>query len=149
MPNSIEIKPKLERRLRKEQIIWLTTVRADGTPQPTPVWFLWEACPDPEHSEGERNGTFLIYTQPNAHKLRNIAHNPRVALNLNSDESGGEVAIFTGEARIDETTPPANKVAAYVKKYRQGIAEIDMTPDRMAQEYCVAIRVIPTRVRAF
>jgi Pyridoxamine 5'-phosphate oxidase len=31
-----------ERRLRTEPIVWLTTVRADGRPQSSPVWFLWD-----------------------------------------------------------------------------------------------------------
>ena len=30
------------RRLREEPIIWLTTVRGDGLPQPSPVWFHWD-----------------------------------------------------------------------------------------------------------
>ena len=43
---------RVERRLRDEYLVWLTTVRADGLPQPSPVWFLWD---------GE---TVLIYSQP-------------------------------------------------------------------------------------
>ena len=33
---------RAERRLREEQIIWMTTVRSDGQPQSVPVWFFWE-----------------------------------------------------------------------------------------------------------
>ena len=29
-------------RLRGEQVAWLTTVRADGQAQSSPVWFLWD-----------------------------------------------------------------------------------------------------------
>ena len=29
-------------RLENEHVVWLTTVAADGTPQPSPVWFLWD-----------------------------------------------------------------------------------------------------------
>ena len=29
-------------RLREDAVIWLTTVAANGTPQPNPVWFLWD-----------------------------------------------------------------------------------------------------------
>jgi predicted pyridoxine 5'-phosphate oxidase superfamily flavin-nucleotide-binding protein len=39
----IEIPPQIAERLAKEQIIWLTTSKADGTPLPNPVWFLWNA----------------------------------------------------------------------------------------------------------
>ncbi len=31
---------RAERRLREEEIAWLTTVRSDAQPQSVPVWFL-------------------------------------------------------------------------------------------------------------
>ena len=68
-----EFGTRVAQRLQQEGIIWLTTVRGDGTPQPSPVWFLWD---------GE---TFLIYSQPGAPKVRNIARSPKVALHLNGD----------------------------------------------------------------
>jgi len=130
-----EISPKVAVRLRRELVIWLTTVRADGMPQPTPVWFLWDG------------DTFLIYSKPNARKLRNIAHDSKVALNLNCDEWGSKVVVSTGEASLDQAALPVNRNPAYMRKYREGIKQIDMTPDSMASEYSVAIRVKPTRVR--
>jgi PPOX class probable F420-dependent enzyme len=126
---------KLNERLRDEMVIWLTTVREDGMPQPTPVWFVWD---------GE---TFLIFSQPDTRKLRNIAHNPRAALNLNSDRVGDEVAVITGEAWIEREALPANRVPAYLTKYNEGIAQIGMTPKSFADEYSVAIRVRPGHVR--
>ena len=130
-----EISPKVAVRLRRELVIWLTTVRADGMPQPTPVWFLWDG------------DTFLIYSKPNARKLRNVAHDSEVALNLNCDEWGSKVVVSTGEASLDQAALPVNRNPAYMRKYREGIKQIDMTPDSMASEYSVAIRVKPTRVR--
>jgi PPOX class probable F420-dependent enzyme len=130
-----EISPKVAVRLRRELVIWLTTVRADGMPQPTPVWFLWDG------------DTFLIYTKPNARKLRNIAHDSRVALNLNCDEWGSKVVVIAGEASHDQAAPPVNRNPAYMRKYREGIKQIEMSPDSMASEYSVAIRVKPIRVR--
>ncbi len=65
-----------ERRLRTERIGWLTTVSADGTPQPNAVWFLWDG------------GTLLMYSIPKQAKLANIARNPHVALNLDSKKQG-------------------------------------------------------------
>jgi PPOX class probable F420-dependent enzyme len=104
-------------------------------PQPTPVWFLWDG------------DTFLIYSKPNARKLRNLAHDPKVALNLNSDEWGSEVVVITGEASLDQAAPPVHSNKAYVRKYREGIAQIGLTPESMASEYSVAIRVNPIHVR--
>jgi PPOX class probable F420-dependent enzyme len=124
-------------RLDKERIIWLTTVRADGTPQPSPVWFL------------RIDQTVLIYSQLNKQKLRNIAQNSKVALNFNSDQGGGAIAIITGEAQIDPQAPPADQISAYLEKYRAAIANIGITPAGFAQTYSVAIRVTPTSLRGF
>jgi len=132
---SIEIGPHLKQRLMEEKVAWLTTVRADGVPQPTPIWFLWQ------------EGTFLIYSKPDARKVRNIRQNPHVAINFNTDEWGEHVVVFRGDGTEDEGAPPADQVAAYLDKYRQGIADLEMTPESMAREYSVAIRVKPQSVR--
>ena len=134
---STEIGANAIRRLNEELIIWLTTVRPDGMPQPTPVWFLWD---------GE---TFLIYSQPNAKKVRNLTQNPKVALNLNSNAEGDDVLIIFGQAQIDPGAPLAYLNPAYLEKYRQGIMNIDMTPESMSSEYSTVIRIIPERVRSF
>ena len=132
---SIEISPHLKQRLVEEKVAWLTTVRADGEPQPTPIWFLWQ------------EGTFLIYSKPDARKVRNICQNHHVALNFNTDEEGEHVVVFRGEATVEEGAPPADRVAGYLDKYRQGIIDLEMTPESMAREYSVAIRVKPQSVR--
>lgn len=126
---------QVERRLRNEETIWLTTVRADGQPQSVPVWFLWDGA------------TFLIYSRPANQKLKNIARNPRVGLNLNSDAYGNQIVRVEGTAEIVPDAPPAIAVPAMLEKYRAGIARIGMSPERFAQAYSVAIRVTPSRFR--
>ncbi|GAC66533.1 pyridoxamine 5'-phosphate oxidase family protein [Gordonia soli] len=91
--SSIEISPRVAERVADEQVIWLTTVDTDGRPVPTPVWFLW--------SDDE----VLVFSRPDTPKLRNIGENDRVALNLNSSSSGGDVAVLTARARIDPDGP--------------------------------------------
>jgi len=132
-----EFGQRVQRRLFQEAVIWLTTVDPDGSPQPRPVWFLWD---------GE---AVLIYSQPGAHKLRHIEKNPQVALNFNSDEEGGDVVVILGHAEIQKPSTPANQVSAYLEKYRGGIAGIEMTPESFSQEYSIAIRVKPERLRGF
>lgn len=134
---STEFGARVHQRLQQEELIWLTTVRADGTPQPSPVWFYWDGQ------------TLLIYSQPNKPKLRNIAQNPTVALNFNSDADGGDIVVITGQARIEENGPAATDVTPYLEKYRDAIQGIDMTPEAMAQSYSVVIRITPTSVRGF
>ena len=132
---AVEVKPELERLLRKEKIAWLTTMRSDGTPLPAPVWFLWQ------------DSRFLIYSQPKAKRIRNIANNPRVAINLNTDLSGNRVVVVTGMASVDASAVPANEIPAYIEKYHEGILQINMTPESMAKEYSTAIYVTPIWIR--
>jgi PPOX class probable F420-dependent enzyme len=126
---------RVAERLDKEQVIWLTTIDSKGMPQPKPVWFLWDGQ------------SFLIYSEPQAHKVAHIARQPKVALTLNSDEWGNNVVIFTGEASLAAEGPPANEVADYVTKYREGMASINLTPEQFAEGFSTAIRVKPVSLR--
>ncbi|HYZ10967.1 MAG TPA: TIGR03667 family PPOX class F420-dependent oxidoreductase [Actinomycetota bacterium] len=124
-----------EERLRSDIIIWLTTVRADGQPQSTPVWFLWE------------DGTFLIYSRPGMPKLENITANPKVSLHLRGTETGGDVVTFDGTAELLRDGPPADQVPEYVSKYREEMEGYSWTPAKFAELYSEPIRVTPTEAR--
>jgi PPOX class probable F420-dependent enzyme len=127
---------RVAERLDREQIVWLTTVGPTGTPQPNPVWFRWDGS------------GFLIFSQPDRPKLRNIARNPRVALHFNSTESGGEVVVFGGAAQL-EPAVDADEIAAYLDKYESGLAGLSMTGEQFRAEYSVPLRVVPDRLRGF
>ena len=45
--------------------------------------------------------------------------------------------------------PPVHQAAAYLAKYREGIAGLGMSPEQMAAEYSTALRITPTRVRVY
>jgi PPOX class probable F420-dependent enzyme len=124
---------RASKRLREDYVVWLTTVSLDGTPQPNPVWFYWDGkeC--------------LIYSQPSAHKIRNIARNPKVALNFHADDDGGDVIVLTGTASLDRNPPQHDP--RYIQKYREQIPKIGLTPESLASTYSVLIRVQPTRLR--
>jgi PPOX class probable F420-dependent enzyme len=128
---------RADRRLRSEQVAWLTTVRADGQAQSTPVWFLWDGA------------TFLLYSQPDAQKVRNLATNPRVSLHLSDDGSGGDVVTFEGAASVEPGTPRADRVDGYLTKYRAAIDALGYEPGPFARTYSTPIRIRPTRVRVW
>jgi PPOX class probable F420-dependent enzyme len=130
-----EFGQRVSRRLEEERIIWLTTVGDDGTPQPRPVWYLWDGQ------------TILIYSRPNTAKLRHIATNPFVALHFDGDGDGGDIMVLTGEAIITAGAPPADQNQAYVEKYGWGFERIKQTAAQFARNYSVAIRVRPLRLR--
>ena len=124
-------------RLRAEPVAWLTTVRADRQAQSSPVWFLWDG------------DTFLLYSQPDAQKVRNATANPRVSLHLNDDGQGDDVVTFEGEATVEPDTPRADRVDGYLTKYQTAIAALGYEPGPFARTYSTPIRVRPTRVRVW
>lgn len=134
---STEFGQRVEQRLADEHVVWLTTVRPDGTPQPSPIWFIWEG------------DTVLVYSEPGKPKVRNIESNPKVALSFNTTPYGENVVVITGEAVIDASGPSANDNDAYVEKYREGMASINLTPETFASSYSVPIRIQIQRVRGF
>jgi PPOX class probable F420-dependent enzyme len=128
----------VKRHLHDQYVIWLTTVDSNLTPQPRPVWFIWE------------QDSFLVFSQAKAHKVAHIKRSPKVALHFNTDESGDKhVIVFTGEASIDTDSPPAHLVPAYFEKYGDGIATMDMTPEAFSREYSIPLRIRPAEVRGW
>jgi PPOX class probable F420-dependent enzyme len=91
----------------------------------------------------------LIYSQPNTLKVRNIQRSARVALSFDGDKRGGDIIVMTGDARLAPNEPPAHRVPAYVAKYRDRIERNSWTPESFAQDYSVAIRVTPAKLRGF
>jgi PPOX class probable F420-dependent enzyme len=134
---STELGARVGKRLRDEQIVWLTTTGADGTPQPSPLWFLWN---------GE---TVVVFSEPKTPKVRNIGRTPRVALNFNTDEYGGDVAVITGTAAIDLSSPTAAELDAYLTKYAEGLKSLGWSLDDMRARYSTVLRITPEKLRGF
>jgi PPOX class probable F420-dependent enzyme len=124
----------LDRRLRQEEVIWLTTVASDGTPHPNPVWFCWD---------GQE---IIIYSQPGAHRIRNLQQNPKVALNLQgAGPMGEDVVVIYGVAKMDPQYRSPH--SGYARKYQKYLPEMNLTQEQLAASYSVEIRIKPTRVR--
>jgi len=132
---STEFGQRAYKRLSDEEVIWLTTTDNQGNPQPRPVWFLWN---------GE---SVLIFSQPQAHKVAHIKIHPRVALNLDSANSGEDIVVLLGEAQIDRAPVSQAEMESYIEKYRQGLVSINMTESEFKDSYSTTIRVTPTHLR--
>ncbi|HEY3606382.1 MAG TPA: TIGR03667 family PPOX class F420-dependent oxidoreductase [Pseudonocardiaceae bacterium] len=126
-------------RLTTEKIIWLTTVSQDGTPQPNPVWFLYDFD----------NDSVLIYNRPAAHRLNHIRHRPRLSLNLNSNAGGGGILVITGDAARVEDVPTPHENPDYLAKYEADMARVSGSPANFGASYPVAVRIQVTSVRGF
>jgi PPOX class probable F420-dependent enzyme len=124
-------------RLATEPIGWLTTIRADGVPQSSPVWFV------------VHEAAIYIRSQPNAAKLRNISTHPAVGFHLDGDGNGGDIVIMEATAEVlDE--PPPGLMNAYLTKYDQLIrTRMGATPEQLETQFSSTIRITPRRVRAW
>ena len=133
---SREFDQRVSRRLSDEEIIWLTTTDSQGVPQPRPVWFLWD---------GE---TILLFSQPQAYKVAHIQENSRVALNLNSTFTGGDVVVLIGQAEFIDGPVPSEEMEAYLEKYARGLERINMTEKELKDSH-IAIRIRPLQFRDY
>ena len=105
--------PELARRLGTERNAWLCTLRADGSPHVTPVWFvhLFDAF---WVGSGERNV-----------KVRNVVRDPRVSLAL---EGGDAPYVAEGRARVHRGTLREDVLAAISAKYDGWGAGVEIEP---------------------
>ena len=128
-------------RLRAEEMIWLTTVRADGQPQTSAVWFHWDGK------------DFLLVSQPTSAKLRNLAGDARVSLNLNGTGYGADLVIVEGEAELvpdyaSGPWPEPARVDAYYAKYERTLREVlKSSPTEMSGAFSTALRITPRHWR--
>jgi PPOX class probable F420-dependent enzyme len=136
--STTEFGQRVQQRLTDEPVCWFTTVTPAGQPMAIPIWFLWQ-----------EDETVLIYSQDNTVKLRNIRANPKVSVNLNSNEWGGDIIRLEGKAEIPANYPAANDVPAFIEKYHQRMASIPDTPEGYAAMFSVPILVRPEKLRGF
>jgi PPOX class probable F420-dependent enzyme len=82
-------KPQRERFLRGRYVAVLTTLGADGTPVPTPIWYLY------------RDGSFYFRTASNAVKAENVRRDPRVSICVQDERAPYKAVVAYGRAQID------------------------------------------------
>lgn len=90
-------------RLAGERNVWLCTVRPNGTPHVTPVWFVYQ---------GE---TWWIGSSERNLKTRNIVAEPRVSLALADADTP---VVAEGRAIVHRDGFPDDVVVAFANKYQ-------------------------------
>jgi PPOX class probable F420-dependent enzyme len=124
---------RIERMLRSQRVIWLSTASADGTPHLVPIWFSWD---------GE---TVLVASKPGAKKVRNLRANPTAMLALGEPDEDFDVGMFEGAAELLDRPAAAVLPAGHLAKYRDQMAAIGLTPAEFLATYSQVIRIRPTR----
>jgi F420H(2)-dependent biliverdin reductase len=105
---SLTLTPEVEEKLEKQQTIWFGSVRPDGKPHLTPVWFAWH------------EGKLYIGIDPNSVKSHNLRRNPWVVLAL---EDGSHPVICEGRAEFIKPPLPESLSAAFFGKYEWDLAK--------------------------
>ena len=94
---------EVQDRLANERFYWLATVHADGRPHVRPVLAVWV------------DGALYSSTNPTARKGRNLAHDPRCAVTVRTDDLDVVVEGTAGRVTDEETL--ARVATAYRSKY--------------------------------
>ena len=96
-----------EQRLKKSHNYWITTVKHDGSSQPSPhtmvVWGLWQ------------DGRLLFSTGSKSRKARNLGQNPNCVV---CTELAHEAVIVEGVAEIADVAARLKFIPVYGKKYK-------------------------------
>lgn len=128
---------RVARRLRDEPLAWFTIVDAAGTPQPAPVWFLWD----------DASASALVYSHGEAKRLKHLQSRSRVALHLDGDGGGGDIVVLTGVAEEAPDEPSVDRNPGYLAKYGDQITGGWQTAENFATIYSVPLRIHVRRVR--
>jgi PPOX class probable F420-dependent enzyme len=133
---------RVRARLQHDSVIWIVTVGADGRPQPNPVGF----CRD----GGADSTEFVIYSRPDAHRLKHLRERPdKVSLHFDSDGHGEDIVVLHGRVEVDDDHPASKDWPAHVEKYGSEIARVFGSIAKFSETFPVALRVTITGVRGF
>jgi PPOX class probable F420-dependent enzyme len=121
--------------LDEERVVWLSTVRPDGTPHLVPTWFLWD---------GE---ALVVFSKPGAAKVRNLRSNPRLMIAVGDPEDDFSVGLIEAVATgMDESVRVPD---AFFTKYAGELAQGRLDRATFEALYTQAIRIVPTRYLAW
>jgi PPOX class probable F420-dependent enzyme len=117
---AVEFTQEVSGRLESDKYGWLTTVAKSGQPVPRLVWFYFDGT------------DVIIYTEPDAAKVRHIKAHPRVSLNLDSDGNGSGIIVVGGTAAVDAEGVDPQQDERYQAKYGEYAASLGFTAEFLA-----------------
>lgn len=123
-----ELTQEVSDRLSSDHYAWLTTVAKSGQPVPRLIWFYFDGT------------DVIVYSEPNAAKVRHIRNHPRVSLNLDSDGNGAGIIVVGGDATVDAEDTDPLKDEHYRAKYGDLAASFGFTEEFLAA-YSTRLRI--------
>jgi PPOX class probable F420-dependent enzyme len=92
-------------------------VAKSGQPVPRLIWFYFDGS------------DVIVYSEPNAAKVRHIKNQPRVSMNLDSDGNGAGIIIVGGNAAVDAEGANPLKDERYRAKYGEYATSLGFTEE--------------------
>ncbi|RAV17219.1 TIGR03667 family PPOX class F420-dependent oxidoreductase [Mycolicibacterium sp. GF69] len=117
---AVELTQEVSERLTNDKFGWLTTVAKSGQPVPRLIWFYFDG------------NDLIVYSEPDAAKVRHIRNHPRVSLNLDSDGNGSGVIAVGGTATVDAEGVDPQQDERYQAKYGDYAASLGFTAEFLA-----------------
>lgn len=135
-PHRVMDAPAVDAFLAEPRHGLLATVRADGSPQLSPVWFL------------PSDGDFYLGVSPTAAKARNIARDPRVALSVDAGHPDARSVTVYGSISIVDAAPADTRSLQWrlARRYLSSDGEADAYLGRAGA--LVLLRLVPDRILA-
>ena len=130
MPN---VSASVDRFLRERPTATLATIRRDGSPQLSVLWYLWEP------------GEFVMSTVNTTAKWHNLRRDPRCSVCVEEPESGRMVVAY-GSATLDDGNV-RHATRELVSRYYATSQETDAHIERIfSTDDRVLIRLVPTQL---
>ncbi len=117
---AVEFTQEVSDRLSSDKYGWLTTVAKSGQPIPRLVWFYFDGT------------DVIVYSEPNAAKVRHVKAHPRVSLNLDSDGNGAGIIVVGGVTSVDAEDADPLVDERYVAKYGEYAASLGFSKEFLA-----------------
>ena len=111
-----EVAPSVDEFLRRRPTATLGTIRRDGSPQASVVWYLWNG------------GEFVISTIHTTAKWKNLQRDPRCSLCV-EDPDTGEMVVVYGSARLEDGD--VRRTRDLVDRYYDDPADTDAHMERI------------------
>ena len=97
--------PRVQKILHSKQFAHVATIRPDGSPQSSPMWFVWD-------------GAYIQFTHAtNRQKYRNIRRDPRIAVPITDVDDPYTYAEFRGVVERIEEDPGGVFYETLAKRY--------------------------------
>jgi PPOX class probable F420-dependent enzyme len=119
--------------LRRDPVVWLSSVQPDGRPHLVPVWFHWD---------GEQ---IVAFSKPHARKVGNLRDKPNVMLAVGTPGPEFEVELIEAMAELPDVAASELIPVGFGAKYRELLRRAGLTVQRFAEVYSQPIVLRPTR----